>query len=130
MGGYYPVGMSMEESNVMMRENPEAFKEAVFASLRRQVAAINALTKKGMKFWDYGNSFLLQSGRAGADIFKPDGKFLYPSYVEDIMGGKVQKKKIMEKKKKTKLQKKIKKERQDQPIHTMDGNIQYTSYTL
>lgn len=86
MGGYYPVGMSMEESNVMMRENPEAFKEAVFASLRRQVAAINALTKKGMKFWDYGNSFLLQSGRAGADIFKPDGKFLYPSYVEDIMG--------------------------------------------
>ena len=84
-GGYYPVGYSFEESNRMMAEEPERFKEAVQASLRRQVAAINALAARGMYFFDYGNAFLLQSSRAGADIMK-DGKFRYPSYVQDIMG--------------------------------------------
>ncbi|MBR3450710.1 MAG: urocanate hydratase [Bacteroidales bacterium] len=85
-GGYYPVGYSFEESNQMMASEPERFKEAVQASLRRQVAAINKLTEKGMYFFDYGNAFLLQSSRAGADILKPDGGFRYPSYVQDIMG--------------------------------------------
>ena len=85
-GGYYPVGYSFEESKVMMAEEPERFKEAVQASLRRQVAAINKLAAKGMYFFDYGNAFLLQSSRAGADILKPDGSFRYPSYVQDIMG--------------------------------------------
>ena len=85
-GGYYPVGYSFEESKVMMAEQPERFKEAVQASLRRQVAAINRLTARGMYFFDYGNAFLLQSSRAGADILKPDGSFRYPSYVQDIMG--------------------------------------------
>ena len=85
-GGYYPVGYSLEESKRMMADEPEKFKEAVQASLRRQVAAINKLTAQGMYFFDYGNAFLLESGRAGADIFKADGTFLYPSYVQDIMG--------------------------------------------
>ncbi|MBR1621259.1 MAG: urocanate hydratase [Prevotella sp.] len=85
-GGYYPVGYSLEESKRMMADEPDKFKEAVQASLRRQVAAINKLTAKGMYFFDYGNAFLLESGRAGADIFKADGTFLYPSYVQDIMG--------------------------------------------
>ena len=85
-GGYYPVGYSFEESKVMMAEEPERFKEAVQASLRRQVAAINKLAARGMYFFDYGNAFLLQSSRAGADILKPDGNFRYPSYVQDIMG--------------------------------------------
>ena len=85
-GGYYPVGYSFEESNRMMAEEPERFKETVQASLRRQVAAINTLAGKGMYFFDYGNAFLLQSSRAGADILKADGKFRYPSYVQDIMG--------------------------------------------
>ncbi|MBR1656820.1 MAG: urocanate hydratase [Prevotella sp.] len=84
-GGYYPVGYTLEESNRMMAEEPERFKEAVQASLRRQVAAINKLTARGMYFFDYGNAFLLESSRAGADIMK-DGKFRYPSYVQDIMG--------------------------------------------
>jgi len=84
-GGYYPVGYSFEESKRMMAEEPEKFKEAVYASLRRHVAAINKLTAKGMYFFDYGNAFLLESSRAGADIMK-DGKFRYPSYVQDIMG--------------------------------------------
>ena len=84
-GGYYPVGYSFEESQQMMAEDPERFKEAVQASLRRQVAAINALADKDMYFFDYGNAFLLQSSRAGADILK-DGQFRYPSYVQDIMG--------------------------------------------
>ena len=70
----------------MMAEEPELFKEKVQESLRRQVAAINKLTDKGMYFFDYGNAFLLESSRAGADIVKPDGKFRYPSYVQDIMG--------------------------------------------
>jgi urocanate hydratase len=85
-GGYYPVGLSFEESNRMMAENPEKFKEHVQASLRRHVAAVNKHTEKGTYFFDYGNAFLLESGRAGADIFKEDGTFKYPSYVQDIMG--------------------------------------------
>lgn len=85
-GGYYPVGMSLEESQKMMAENPEKFKQEVQKSLRRQVKAINQLTAKGMYFFDYGNAFLLEAGRAGADIFKEGGEFKYPSYVEDIMG--------------------------------------------
>ena len=85
-GGYYPVGMSLEESNRMMAEDPDTFKERVFDSLRRQVAAINKLTAQGMYFFDYGNAFLLMSSRAGADIMKDGQHFRYPSYVQDIMG--------------------------------------------
>ena len=85
-GGYYPVGYSLEESKKMMAEEPERFKEAVQASLRRHVAAINRLAAGGMYFFDYGNAFLLESSRAGADILLPDGRFRYPSYVQDIMG--------------------------------------------
>lgn len=86
-GGYYPVGMTLDESKKMMAEQPEMFRERVQESLRRQVAAINKLTSKGMYFFDYGNAFLLQSKRAGADIMSQDGKrFRYPSYVQDIMG--------------------------------------------
>ena len=85
-GGYYPVGMSLEESNRMMAEDPDTFKEHVFDSLRRQVAAINKLTAQGMYFFDYGNAFLLMSSRAGADVMKDAQHFRYPSYVQDIMG--------------------------------------------
>ncbi|MBO6222438.1 MAG: urocanate hydratase [Bacteroidales bacterium] len=85
-GGYYPVGYSLEESQKMMAAEPERFKEAVQASLRRQIAAINRLSAKGMYFFDYGNAFLLESSRAGADVMKADGTFRYPSYVQDIMG--------------------------------------------
>ena len=85
-GGYYPVGLSIEESNKMMVENPEKFKEKVKESLIRQVEAINKLSDKGMYFFDYGNAFLLESSRSGADILKENGDFKYPSYVQDIMG--------------------------------------------
>ena len=86
-GGYYPVGYSFEEANNMMANSPEKFKEAVQESLRRQVAAINKLTDKGMYFFDYGNAFLLESSRAGADIMAKNGiDFKYRSYVQDIMG--------------------------------------------
>lgn len=92
-GGYYPVGYSLEESQKMMAEEPERFKEAVKASLRRQVAAINRLADRGMYFFDYGNAFLLEAGRAGADVWseatggqQAEKKFRYPSYVQDIMG--------------------------------------------
>ncbi len=85
-GGYYPVGQTFEESVKMMAEEPERFREAVRASLRRHVAAINELAAGGMYFFDYGNAFLLESSRAGADILKADGTFRYPSYVQDIMG--------------------------------------------
>ena len=85
-GGYYPVGYSLEESKKMMAEDPAKFKEAVQASLRRHVAAINHLAERGMYFFDYGNAFLLESSRAGADVMRPDGTFRYPSYVQDIMG--------------------------------------------
>lgn len=87
-GGYYPVGMSFEESNRMMHEEPERFREAVHASLRRHVDAVNRLAAQGMFFWDYGNAFLLEAGRAGADIFNHKGTFRYQSYVQAIMGPK------------------------------------------
>ncbi len=85
-GGYYPAGLSYQEANAMMVQDPEAFKAKVYDSLRRQVTAINTLVDRGMHFWDYGNAFLLESSRAGADIMGADGAFKYPSYVEDIMG--------------------------------------------
>jgi len=87
MGGYYPAGLSLEESNAMMVEEPEKFREKVRESLRRHVKAVNTMCSRGMHFWDYGNAFLLEASRAGADgILKEDGSFAYPSYVEDIMG--------------------------------------------
>ena len=86
-GGYYPVGLSYEASNRMMAEEPVRFRECVQASLRRQVAAINRLAARGMYFFDYGNAFLLESSRAGAEVMdKERGGFRYPSYVQDIMG--------------------------------------------
>ncbi|HPF00602.1 MAG TPA: urocanate hydratase [Bacteroidales bacterium] len=85
-GGYYPAGMSFEESNIMMAEQPEMFKEKVYESLRRQAAIINKHAERGTYFFDYGNAFLLEASRAGADIMKEDGTFRYPSYVQDIMG--------------------------------------------
>ena len=85
-GGYYPVGQTLEESKRMMSEEPDLFREKVRASLRRQVAAINRLTARGMYFFDYGNAFMLEASRAGADILREDGRFRYPSYVQDIMG--------------------------------------------
>ena len=86
-GGYYPVGVSFEESKRMMAEEPELFKQKVQESLRRHVAAINkCVARFNTYFFDYGNAFLLESSRAGADIMKPNGDFKYPSYVQDIMG--------------------------------------------
>jgi len=85
-GGYYPVGLSFEEANTMMTNDPDQFKKQVHESLKRQVQAINKMTERGMYFWDYGNAFLLESSRAGADVTRPDGSFRYPSYVQDIMG--------------------------------------------
>lgn len=89
-GGYYPVGYSYEESLAMMADEPERFHDAVQESLRRQVKAINTLSERGMYFFDYGNAFLLESSRAGADIMSDngDGSFRYPSYVQAIMGPK------------------------------------------
>jgi len=87
LGGYYPVGLSLDESNRMMVNDPDGFRERVHESLRRQVAAIDVVAGRGMYFWDYGNAFLLEASRAGAaGILKEDGTFSYPSYVEDIMG--------------------------------------------
>jgi urocanate hydratase len=86
-GGYYPQGMSYEESNDMMANNPEEFKARIQATLKRHVKAVNALVENGMYFFDYGNAFLLESSRAGAEIMDEDGElFRYPSYVQDIMG--------------------------------------------
>ncbi len=86
-GGYYPVGVSFEESKRMMAEEPELFKQKVQESLRRHVAAINkCVVRFNTYFFDYGNAFLLESSRAGADVLKPNGDFKYPSYVQDIMG--------------------------------------------
>ena len=85
-GGYYPVGLSYAESNELMASSPEVFKERVQNTLRRHVAAINQLAKAGMYFFDYGNAFLLETSRAGAEVTKEDGSFIYPSYVQDIMG--------------------------------------------
>jgi len=85
-GGYYPAGLTFDQANEMMTQDPEKFQEIIHQSLKRQVAAINKMTAKGTYFFDYGNAFLLQAGKAGADIFTKSGKFKYPSYVEDIMG--------------------------------------------
>lgn len=86
-GGYYPVGMTYEESNAMMASDPDRFKEKVQESLRRHASAINQHTARGTYFFDYGNAFLLEASRAGADIMASDGiNFKYPSYVQDIMG--------------------------------------------
>ena len=86
LGGYIPVGLTLADSAEMLKEDPAKFKELVQQSLRRHVAAINSLCARGTHFWDYGNAFLLESSRAGANINNADGSFLYPSYVEDIMG--------------------------------------------
>ena len=87
-GGYYPAGLSFEESKAMMADDPEEFRRRVQESLRRQVTAINRLADRGLYFFDSGNAFLLESSRAGADVMAPDGSgnFRYPSYVQDIMG--------------------------------------------
>ena len=85
-GGYYPAGLEFEEANRMMAEEPGAFKGLVHKSLRRHVRAVNGLVEKGMYFWDYGNAFLLEAGRAGADVFQTDGSYRYQSYVQAIMG--------------------------------------------
>ncbi|WP_068475214.1 urocanate hydratase [Saccharicrinis aurantiacus] len=86
-GGYYPAGISYEEANTMIKENPALFKEKVQESLRRHVAAINQHTAKGTYFFDYGNAFLLESSRAGADVMAENNiDFRYPSYVQDILG--------------------------------------------
>ena len=85
-GGYYPVDMSFEDANRLMADNPQDFRKAVQKTLIRHVAAINKMTENGMYFFDYGNAFLLEARRAGADIVKADGAFKYPSYVQDIMG--------------------------------------------
>ena len=85
-GGYYPAGFSYEESNRMMAEEPERFRKEVRKSLIRQVAAINKMSDQGMYFFDYGNAFLLEASRAGADVLLKNGKFKYASYVQDILG--------------------------------------------
>jgi len=85
-GGYYPAGLSFENANKMMTENPSDFKEYVQKSLIKQINIINKFSEKGMYFFDYGNAFLLEASRAGADVVKEDGTFIYPSYVQDIMG--------------------------------------------
>lgn len=84
-GGYYPAGLTFDESNRMMAENPDTFRKKVQESLVRHVNAVNKLAEQGMYFWDYGNAFLLEAGRAGADVFKGED-YRYPSYVQDIMG--------------------------------------------
>ncbi len=86
-GGYYPQGYSYDASNRLMAEDPERFKSEVQATLRRHVAAVNTLHARGMYFFDYGNAFLLESSRAGADVLAENGlDFSYPSYVQDILG--------------------------------------------
>jgi len=85
-GGYYPVDIDFNEANRMMAEEPDKFQAKVRSTLRRHAAAINKLTAAGMYFFDYGNAFLLEASRAGADVMKADGTFRYPSYVQDIMG--------------------------------------------
>lgn len=85
-GGYYPVQLSFEEANEVMIQDPPRFKQLVQESLRRQVAAIDSLAARGLCFWDYGNAFLLEASRAGADVGQNGIRFKYPSYVQDIMG--------------------------------------------
>ncbi len=87
-GGYYPAGLTFDDSNRMLSENPDRFKEEVKKSLRRHVAAINRHAARGTYFFDYGNAFLLEASKAGADILKANGDFRYPSYVQDIIGPK------------------------------------------
>ena len=85
-GGYYPAGMPFDAAREMMVRDVAGFRESVYASLRRQVHAINAMAARGTAFWDYGNAFLVRAREAGADVEGDDGDFRYPSYVEDIMG--------------------------------------------
>ena len=85
-GGYYPVQVSFDEANRLMAEDPDTFKSLIQETLKRHATAINNLSAKGMYFFDYGNAFLLEASRAGADITNKDGSFKYPSYVQDIMG--------------------------------------------
>ena len=85
-GGYYPVGVTIDEANELIANDQEKFKQLVSESLKRQVAAINKLSEQGMYFFDYGNAFLLEASRAKADVLKSNGEFRYPSYVQDIMG--------------------------------------------
>ena len=86
-GGYYPVTLSFEEGKEMMSSNPEKFRQEVQETLRRHASAVNSLVENGAYFWDYGNAFLLEASRAGADVMNEDASgFRYPSYVEDIMG--------------------------------------------
>jgi len=85
-GGYFPAGLSFDDAQQLMHKEPSKFKKMVQDSLRRHVGAVNTMSDRGMFFWDYGNAFLLESGRAGADVYKEDGSYKYPSYVEDIMG--------------------------------------------
>jgi urocanate hydratase len=85
-GGYFPTGFSYDESAAMLSDDPERFADEVRKTLRRHAEAVNTLSGQGMYFWDYGNAFLLEAGRAGADVLNADGSFRYPSYVEDIMG--------------------------------------------
>jgi urocanate hydratase len=85
-GGYYPAGIAFEEAQKMMSEEPERFREEVQKTLRRHVVAVNKMVDQGMYFFDYGNAFLLESSRAGADILNKEGAFRYPSYVQDILG--------------------------------------------
>jgi len=85
-GGYFPVGLSFDDAQQLMHKEPSTFKEMVQDSLRRHIGAVNTMSDRGMFFWDYGNAFLLESGRVGADVFREDGSYKYPSYVEDIMG--------------------------------------------
>ena len=85
-GGYFPADRSYEESATMLSEEPERFKKEVQATLRRHASAINTMAERGMYFWDYGNAFLLEASRVGAEVVNEDGSFAYPSYVEDIMG--------------------------------------------
>jgi urocanate hydratase len=86
LGGYMPVGHSFEDGVSLLKDDPDRFRDSVQESLRRHVSAINILSSKGTQFWDYGNAFLLESSKAGADVLSEDGSFRYPSYVEDIMG--------------------------------------------
>ena len=85
-GGYFPAGRSYDESATMLSEEPERFRKEVQATLRRHASAINTMAERGMYFWDYGNAFLLEASRVGAEVVNEDGSFAYPSYVEDIMG--------------------------------------------
>ena len=85
-GGYFPVGRTYDECVTMMSSDPETFKSEIQSTLRRHAEAVNTMVANGMYFWDYGNAFLLEASRAGADVVNDDGSFRYPSYVEDIMG--------------------------------------------